>query len=45
MTFRLAMWAWRRWAAPRIIGYLCDDKVSGKKMVYTPDEIQVVFRG
>lgn len=44
MTFRIALWAWKRWAAPRVIGFLCHDKVKGETTVFTPDEIQVVYR-
>lgn len=42
--FRFAVWLYRRWALPRVIGYLCEDRVKGDTTVYASDEITVVFR-
>lgn len=41
----LARWLFRRIVKPRIMGVLVNDKVTGARYVFKPDEMTVVFRG
>lgn len=43
MRRRLACWAFRRLVAPTVVGYLVGDKVTGNRMVFTPEEVTLVF--